>query len=224
MSSLKMKLPSISQSVRVVYQLLVLLSPLRLVHPYSYDHSLHVAFLAPAVDQALCLSERELWLCGTAALGHDIGKTLCRPELLDKVDPLTDEEKKELRLHVTHGVQLLTSVPELAHLAPIVREHHERAGDGKGYPDCLSGADISIYGKIVAVCDSYDALARPRPYSTAKSPQQIRLIIESGAGTQFDHDVAMALLSLLDGADVLPLSNGHGRLSEIAPGLQVGAL
>ncbi|HWX88440.1 MAG TPA: HD domain-containing phosphohydrolase, partial [Solirubrobacteraceae bacterium] len=84
-----------------------------------------------------------------------------------------------------------------AHLAPAVRSSHERI-DGKGYPDGLSGAEIPLAARIVAVCDTYDAIVTDRPYRPARTPVQAREELLRACGTQLDEQVVAVLLEELE--------------------------
>jgi putative nucleotidyltransferase with HDIG domain len=212
----KKEAPGLSYSMRMIQILHLLLAPLRQHHFNTYQHSLHVAQLGKMLAEVLGLSVRESWYVYCAGLAHDLGKLHSSKELLDQEDPLTEAQKLELNQHVVRGVELLTSVEELASLARPVAEHHERM-DGKGHPFGLLGSEISLPGRILACADTYDVMTRPRPYNLApKSASQVRRVFETEAGGQFDPEVAKALLWLLDGDAVTPSANGHGRLSEFA--------
>ena len=101
-----------------------------------------------------------------------------------------------MRTHPVHSERLIANVPELAHLAPVIRAEHER-WDGGGYPDGLSGDQIPLASRITLVCDAYDAMTSDRPYRKAMSADQARAEIAAGAGTQFCPTSAQALLDIL---------------------------
>jgi two-component system, cell cycle response regulator len=116
---------------------------------------------------------------------HDIGKLGIPPWILEKPGPLTEFELDLMQEHTLIGQEMLERRPELLPIAPLVRSTHER-WDGTGYPDGLRGAAIPLPSRIVAICDAFDAMTRPRPYSHAVSIPAALRELEEGAGTQFD--------------------------------------
>ena len=128
-----------------------------------------------------------------ASTMHDIGKLMIPSEILDKPGRLTDDEYAEIRTHTTYGGKLLENVEgdEMALSRTIALQHHERV-DGKGYPAKLSGNEISMEGRIVAVADVYDALTSRRSYKEAWKEEDAAAEIIKGSGTQFDAQVVEA--------------------------------
>jgi HD-GYP domain-containing protein (c-di-GMP phosphodiesterase class II) len=128
-----------------------------------------------------------------ASTMHDIGKLMIPSEILDKPGRLTDEEYAVIKRHTTYGGELLKNVEggEMALSRTIALQHHERV-DGNGYPARLSGEEISMAGKIVAVADVYDALTSKRSYKDAWREADAAAEIEKGSGTQFDAGVVEA--------------------------------
>ena len=94
---------------------------------------------------------------------HDVGKLAIPPWVLEKPGPLTHYERALMEAHSVIGQKILERKPALARLGPLVRATHER-WDGNGYPDRLKGSAIPLPSRIVAVCDAFDAMTRPRPY------------------------------------------------------------
>jgi HD-GYP domain-containing protein (c-di-GMP phosphodiesterase class II) len=127
---------------------------------------------------------------------HDVGKVAVPSEILLKPGPLTREEWEVMRQHVIVGGELIERVEAFAHLAPIVRASHER-WDGEGYPDGLSGEDIPLGARIVAACDTYEAITTDRPYRPAATPEAAVEELRRVAGTQLDDRVVVALLRQL---------------------------
>ena len=136
--------------------------------------------------------ERLRW----AALLHDIGKLETPPRILNKPGPLTDEEWKVLHRHPEDGAQITASLRGwLGPWAAAIEQHHER-WDGSGYPKGLSGTDISLGARIVAVADAYEVMTSPRPYQRAKSSRTAREEFACCAsGSQFDPMVVRAFLT-----------------------------
>jgi diguanylate cyclase (GGDEF)-like protein len=172
---------------------------------------------ASAVGRRLGMTGDELRSLRLAAIFHDIGKVSFSDELLNKQDPLTDEEREQVERHAIVGERILSSVEFLAGVRPSVRHAHER-WDGTGYPDGLVGEEIPIGARIVHVCDAYDAMTAGRPYRAALSPEDARGRLVAGAGTQFDERVVAALLDVLDGGETppepAPVGAGTRRRSE----------
>ncbi len=139
-----------------------------------------------------------------ASTMHDIGKLMIPSEILDKPGKLTNEEYAVIKTHTTCGGELLENVEgdEMALSRTIALQHHERV-DGKGYPAQLSGDEISMAGRIVAVADVYDALTSRRSYKDAWQEADAAAEIFKGSGTQFDAKVVEAF------------RQAHDRIAEV---------
>jgi diguanylate cyclase (GGDEF)-like protein len=164
---------------------------------YTADHAQEVADLADATAALLGLPEIQQRSLRYCALLHDIGKLGVRTELLTKPARLTPEEYVEVQEHSVIGFTLLTRIPLLEQIAPLVRAVHER-WDGGGYPDGLSGFEIPVEARIVAVCDAWHAMRYDRPYRRALTRSAALSELETGAGAQFDPDVVSAFISTVD--------------------------
>jgi HD-GYP domain-containing protein (c-di-GMP phosphodiesterase class II) len=136
-------------------------------------------------------------LCG---LVHDIGKIGLPPGLLEKPGALTPEERVQMEDHSAIGERILANVEDYSEIAVIVRHHHER-WDGAGYPDGLSGSEIPMISRVLAVADAYDAMTSDRPYRAALPSGEARRRLQEGAGTQFDADVVAAFDAVLGRAN-----------------------
>lgn len=163
--------------------------------PYTKGHSLRVSYLARRIAESLGLNRESVERIEQAALLHDIGKIeSIYTGILAKPDSLTAEERRVIESHVTKGEELLrnlSSVPEDILLT--VRHHHERI-DGGGYPDGLRGESIPIGARIVAVCDSVDAMLSDRPYRSALSVESVYQQLREHSGRQFAPEIVDALL------------------------------
>lgn len=130
---------------------------------------------------------------------HDIGKIGIPDSILDKPGALSDDEREIMRHHARIGYEILhedepiSSLTQMA--AEIALSHHER-WDGTGYPQGLRGKAIPLSGRIVALCDVYDALCSNRIYKSAWDQEQISAYFRENAGSQFDPDVVAALEQL----------------------------
>ena len=136
-------------------------------------------------------------LCG---LVHDIGKVGLPPGLLEKPGPLTLEERRQMEEHAAIGERILANVESYAEIAYIVRHHHERV-DGNGYPDGISGEDIPMVSRILAVADAYDAMTSDRPYRDAMPSEVARLRLAQAVESQFDISVVAAFEAILASAN-----------------------
>ena len=164
---------------------------------YTACHGSDVATLAEKVALRMGLSTKEAREVHYAAMLHDVGKIAIPSEILCKEGPLTEEEWVVMRSHTVVGAELVERIDAFAHLAPAVRWSHERI-DGKGYPDGLSGSEIPLAARIVAACDTYDAIVTDRPYRAARTPGQAREELLRVTGTQLDVRVVAVLLEELD--------------------------
>jgi HD-GYP domain-containing protein (c-di-GMP phosphodiesterase class II) len=164
---------------------------------YTAEHSKGVVRHATAVAGKLGLAGADAADVEHVALLHDIGKISIPDAILSKPGRLTEVEWEVMRTHPIASERLIREVPGLSHLAPAVRAEHER-WDGTGYPDGLSGEGIPLPSRITLVCDAFHAMTTDRPYRRALPLQVARTEIETGAGTQFCPQSAVALLEVLD--------------------------
>lgn len=152
---------------------------------YTKGHCTNVAYLAIKLAESLDTSEGFNTKLFYAALIHDIGKTLVPKLILDKPDRLTKEEFEYIKKHPVDGANALEKIDQLEEIALAVRHHHERY-DGTGYPDGLTGGNIPLMSRIIAICDSYDAITNDRPYRKAQSHTYAVQEIVACSGKQFD--------------------------------------
>ncbi|MFN2461474.1 MAG: HD-GYP domain-containing protein [Candidatus Velthaea sp.] len=170
----------------------------RVVGMHDQDTATHLdatAALARRIATEMDLAPDVVNTIELAALLHDVGKVAINPDIIRKPEALTAEEWKEMRMHPEAGASVILGITKLAHVAPIVRAHHERI-DGYGYPDRLRGEDIPIEARVVAVADAFHAMTSERPYRRALMPSDALAILEDNCGTQFDVEVVAATLRL----------------------------
>ncbi len=160
-------------------------------------HVRSVGQLARQLTERLHLPEHERERVQLAAQLHDIGKTAIPDSLLDKPGELSAEEWKYMRSHTVIGERILLAAPSLVETAALVRSSHERV-DGAGYPDGLSGDNIPIGSRIIAVCDAFDAMTSNRTYSPAIPVSDALAELHRHSGTQFDAQVVDAFHMLTD--------------------------
>jgi putative nucleotidyltransferase with HDIG domain len=155
---------------------------------WTAGHSERVTDLAVEIGRNMGLSSSELRIMKIGGLLHDIGKIGTPPTILDKPGKLTSEETRVMQDHVITGMRILEPIPGFREALPIVAQHHEWF-NGKGYPEGLSGKEISLHARIFAVADCYDAVTSDRPYRKGLPKEQVLAILQEKSGSQFDPDV-----------------------------------
>jgi PAS domain S-box-containing protein len=168
------------------------------------EHVSRMATVAAFLGHLHGFNRDQVLLLRAAAPMHDIGKVATPDQILRKPGPLTAAERIEMERHTTVGYEILAgSESDLLQLgAQIALTHHER-WDGRGYPRGLSGAEIPIEARIVAVADVFDALLSDRSYRGAMPIDEVVAIIRGENGTHFDPDVADLLLDHVEEAVAL---------------------
>jgi len=164
--------------------------------PYTANHSRSVAAYAREIATRMNLSAEEITEIERAAAVHDLGKIIIDRSLLSKPGKLTEEEWAQFREHPAVGAEILAAFEEFRTGVAYVRSHHERF-DGHGYPDGLAGEEIPLGARILAVADSFDAMASARPYRAGLPPEVVLAELEKGRGTQWDAAAVDALLELI---------------------------
>jgi putative nucleotidyltransferase with HDIG domain len=176
---------------------------------YTEHHSYRVSVYATILAEELGLSDDRVEDVRAAALLHDIGKLGMSRALLYKAASLTEEEHREIRRHVTHGVEFLQPVGgSLRRIIPIVLAHHEKF-DGTGYHGSAAH-DIPIEARIISVADVYDAVTSDRPYRKAMGPLEAKDMIVRGSEADFDPDVVRAFVRAFQAGrldNILPLES-----------------
>jgi HD-GYP domain-containing protein (c-di-GMP phosphodiesterase class II) len=155
------------------------------------DHVERVSQLAGAIAETLGEPEHEVARIRLAARLHDVGKTAIPAAILDKPGPLDEREWKFVHRRPLIGERIVLAAPALASTAPLIRSSHERV-DGHGYPDGLTGENIPLGSRIIAVCDAFDAMTSDRPYRPSIGVDAALEELTRHAGSQFDAKVAEA--------------------------------
>lgn len=190
---------------------------------YTCMHSLNVGILSVLIGMQLELPRGNLSQLAMCGLLHDLGKLDVPLEIINKPGPLTEEEFEVMQEHPLSGVQRLRSGTMFpATVVQGVRCHHEKL-DGTGYPEHLAGNRISLYGRIVAVADVFDAMSSSRPYREAWSADRIIDYMLSRSGAHFDPALLQAFLQTVAAYPVgsmVRLSDGRaGIVTGNTPGM-----
>ena len=163
---------------------------------YTRRHSEDVMAYSLMMARELGFSEQEQRTVAVAALLHDVGKIGVPDAILRKPAKLNAEESAAVSQHPTMGAAIVSTVPELAGTLDAVRHHHER-WDGSGYPSGLRGEETPLTARLMAVADAFSAMTTDRPYRKGMAREQALLILEGGAGTQWDPACVRAFLTAL---------------------------
>lgn len=163
---------------------------------YTNGHSQRVADYSALIAGALGWDDKRINNLRNAAYMHDVGMIGIPDSIVNKPTRLTEEEYAIIQRHTLIGVDILKDITLIEHVAEVAHYHHERY-DGTGYPEGLSGEEIPIEARIVAVADSYDAMNSKRIYRNALEKEKIIEELESCSGTQFDPVIAELFVRLI---------------------------
>lgn len=164
---------------------------------YTNGHSNRVADYSREIAKRAGFSEKkqdDIYMMG---LLHDVGKIGIPEAIINKPARLSDEEYAEIKTHPLLGAGILKNITEFPQLTVGARWHHERY-DGKGYPDGISGEEIPMEARIIAIADAYDAMSSRRSYRDVLPQDVIRAELVKGRGTQFDPKFADIMLAMID--------------------------
>ncbi len=171
---------------------------------YTGEHCKSVVELALGVARRLELSPSQSRNLEFAALLHDVGKIAIPKQIINKPGKLGPDEWIIIKTHTIEGQKMLDRVGGFMHeVGLIVRSHHER-WDGAGYPDCLAGEAIPLEARIIACCDSWNAMRTDRIYRAALSYDEALTELITNSGAQFDPRVAQELRALVESDDEQP--------------------
>ncbi len=173
------------------------LARLKDVDNYTYMHSVAVCGLMIALGKQLGLEGRDLKDAGIAGLMHDVGKALIPDNVLNKPGKLTDEEFEIIKTHPRKGWEILSGAKDANEVALDVCLHHHERVDGTGYPERISGDKLTLYSRMGAICDVYDALTSNRCYKNGWEPADtIRKMAEWRNG-HFDERIFQAFVKTI---------------------------
>lgn len=184
--------PYISEIVECVIQnqdVVINLNKLCGHHEYTFIHSVNVGILSTCIGVRMNYNRKELIELGTSGILHDIGKKYVPLDILDKKGKLTKEEFDEILKHPEKGYVMLSNCYDISATAKVgVLQHHERY-DGSGYPRGLKGEEISTFGRILAVTDTYDAMTSDRSYRKAFEPSETLEYLLGAGSIRYDYNV-----------------------------------
>lgn len=175
----------------------VLASAVDLRDPYTSGHQRRVAELSVAIGRKLGFEENSLTGLRLSAMIHDVGKIQVPAEILNTPRRLTNLEFDLIKLHPTAGRELFKDIEFPWPVADAIYQHHERL-DGSGYPEGISGDQIILEARIIAVADVVEAISSHRPYRPSLGLQSALDEIRSGKGKLFDPEVVDACLEVFD--------------------------
>ncbi len=187
---------------------------LKMFDDYTFYHSVNVTVLSMVTATTLNLDKNKVHDIGITALLHDIGKVFIPKEILNKKGPLDNKEFDLVKTHSAKGYEFVKKYPQIPVKAYSgILQHHERY-DGTGYPNGLDKDNISLFGRIIAVTDVYDALTSDRPYRKALKPSDSIEYIMGGSSTLFDPETVTAFIHRISpypiGTAVLLSNNTKG--------------
>lgn len=163
---------------------------------YTGEHSVRVSTYSIMLARKLGLEDKDVNLIELAANFHDIGKIGISDSILLKPGKLTDEEYAAIKLHPVIGENILSTSDTFKDCLPIIRHHHERI-DGKGYPDGLQAENIPYFARLLAVCDTFDAITSKRVYRERADITSALEELKKVKGTQLDEKLVDVFVNLV---------------------------
>jgi HD-GYP domain-containing protein (c-di-GMP phosphodiesterase class II) len=197
MKTIRATIQSLIENVLHNKEAMAELINLKHLDDYTFHHSVNVALLSVLIGSALKLNREELNLLGEAAILHDIGKLLVPWEIINKPDKLSDEEWEQIKLHPVNGARVLSEIKGISDICIIgAFEHHIRY-DLKGYPTIKEKNEGHLFGQIIAIADTYDAVTSDRAYRKAFLPDDAFKIILKCCGNSLNPNIGKLFLSLI---------------------------
>ena len=173
------------------------LARLKTADNYTYMHSVAVCALMTALATEVGLAHEQVRSAGLAGLLHDIGKMAVPSAILNKPGSLSEAEFGSVRAHPGAGHRMLQEVGELDPVALDVCLHHHEKLDGSGYPKGLRGEEVSLYARMGAICDVYDAITSNRPYKQGWCPADSLRRMAAWRGAHLDAQLFAAFVKCL---------------------------
>ena len=160
------------------------------------EHAIRVAKMCVKVSEYLNMSSQTLTEMELLGRLHDIGKLFIDNALLEKEEPLSDQDRSKIQEHSEAGFRIAKSIGELSHIAEYILSHHEK-WDGTGYPNNLKGLQIPIQSRILSIADAIDAMQSDRPYKKSMSNLAIIEELKIHRGSQFDPNLVDVFIELI---------------------------
>ncbi len=173
---------------------LIGLARLKTTDDYTYMHSVAVCALMISLAMQLGLDAAQVRDAGLAGLLHDIGKMAVPMAILNKPGKLSDTEFITVKQHPEAGYQILRRSDQVCAMALDVCRHHHEKIDGTGYPQGLAGDQISLFARMGAICDVYDAITSNRPYKQGWCPSESMHKMAGWCGSHFDERIFQAFV------------------------------
>jgi len=196
---------------------LISLARLKTADDYTYMHSVAVCALMVALASKLGMDEMQTRDAGMSGLLHDLGKAMMPMAVLNKPGKLTDDEFRIIKSHPEEGHRLLLDGGTVGAVALDVCLHHHEKIDGSGYPYRLKDEQISVFAKMGAVCDVYDAITSDRPYKSGWDPADSIRKMTEWCGGHFDTRIFQAFVKSIG---IYPVGSlvrlSSGRLGVVA--------
>ncbi len=184
---------------------------------YNKIHHLETARLSELLAKMMGLPQQRVEQVRVASLLHDVGTLSISPELLNKRDLYTNEERQLVNQHPTLGAELLRPIRALREICDILEHHHER-WDGTGFPRGLKGESIPLPARIISLVDSYHAMISDRPYRKAMTEAEAIDVLKTGAGSQWDPFLVDIFITVLaNSADNKPSTQNQQSTSTSSP-------
>ncbi len=211
---------SVYNSLNEEYYIVKCLGELRAADQYLYNHSVNVSFYGMLLGKWLCLTKKDINQIVEAGLIHDIGQIRVPVEILGKRGKVDIKEFDEIKKHPVYGYNMLKNSMVSDVVKEVILMHHERM-DKSGYPLGKSGDELSIYSKIIAIVDAYDAITSERVYKKRQTPFKAFEILKNNSIERFDIHIMNTFLGNIAacyvGSKVL-LNNGDiGEILYVPP-------
>jgi len=186
--------------------------------PYTAGHQQRVAELACLVGENMGLAEDMVERLYFNGLLHDIGKISIPRSILTKPGELAEEEWALIRAHTKQGYSILKDANLPWPVADVALQHHERL-DGSGYPDGITGDELSLEVSVLAVCDVVEAMSSHRPYRPARTTRDILKELKDGRGTKYNVSVVDLMLPMIESGEFKSIWNRRNSRSTATEGL-----
>ena len=181
--------------------------------PYTRGHSMRVNRYSVILAKQLGLRGAQLREIHVSSLMHDLGKIGINDEILQKPGKLSDEEFEVMKTHTVLGANIVAPIRQMKRIIPGMRWHHERM-NGQGYPDGLTGDQIPLMARIIAVADTFDAITTHRPYQTAMTFDEALKVLERLKGDSLDPKIVEAFFAVYEQGLIQPETSDDALLPE----------